>query len=316
MASAELSRRVAKVGLLLAFVGFGVLPDHAASSPTVESAASRGTNGRIAFAVEESYPGSDAQSSLWVVTVRADGSKARRIDEAAAAGPVAYSPLGGRLAYANGLDGLIHAVRLTRPRRDRRITSPFYPPDTYPYDSGPDWSPSGRRIVFTRSYYDDSVGGVRSELWIHYFGGGRRLTDGASPSWSARGDIAFTGADDYMYTIRPNGSGLRRLAKSRCSDPDWSPDGERLVCAVGSDIASVRADGSDFRRLTHGRAQDGAPVFSPDGRWIAFARGGSSIITMRRDGTRLRTVAKRVSSDPDCCELTVYGPDWQPRTPR
>jgi Tol biopolymer transport system component len=305
------------IGVLLAGCAvLGTWPGHPASALTAESAASPGNNGRIAFAVEESYPGSDAQSDSWVVTIRPDGSHPRRLLDAYASGPVAYSPGGARLAYSDLGDGLIHSLRLSSPRRDHTVTSFFYPPDYYQYDSGPDWSPTGRRIVFTRSYYPDS-GGPRSELWIHYRRGGRRLTDGRSPSWSATGDIAFTGADGYLYTIRPDGSELRRVGDARCGAPDWSPDGKRLVCVgVGLDIASVRADGSDFTRLTHGPHRDTSPVFSPDGRWIAFARGESSIVTMRRNGTRLKTVAKRVSSNPDCCELIVYGPDWQPRAPR
>ena len=52
--------------------------------------------------------------------------------------------------------------------------------------------------------------------------------------------------------------------------------------------------------------------------WRRWFIGSSTIhiVTMRRNGTRLKTVAKRVSSNPDCCELIVYGPDWQPRAPR
>jgi dipeptidyl aminopeptidase/acylaminoacyl peptidase len=306
--------RVAAVAVLLAACGASLLlSERGAATPAAEPAASVGTNGRIAFVVEESYPGSDAASDSWVVTVRPDGSRARRVG-AYAYGPVAYSPLGRRLAYSGWDDGLIHVVNLTGRARDRRVTSPVFSPgeDDYAYDSEPDWSPSGRRIAFMRSHYDSGLGRSINELWIHYVGGGRRLIDGASPSWSAKGDIAFAGADRYIYVIRPDGSGLRRVGSSRCSDPAWSPDGKRIVCVAGSDIASIGADGSGFHRLTHGGDQDTGPVFSPDGMRIAFVRNGFSIVTMSRAGRRLKTVAKRVSFDPDCCELTIYGPDWRP----
>jgi Tol biopolymer transport system component len=60
--------------------------------------------------------------------------------------------------------------------------------------------------------------------------------------------------------------------------PSWSPDGARLAFTgkfgamdADEDIWLVRADGSGRRRLT----SDGAsfhPVWSPDGKWIYFAR--------------------------------------------
>ena len=38
-----------------------------------------------------------------------------------------------------------------------------------------------------------------------------------------------------LYTIRPDGSGLRRLTNSRADDehPTWSPDGTRIAFASG-----------------------------------------------------------------------------------
>ena len=59
-----------------------------------------------------------------------------------------------------------------------------------------------------------------------------------------------------------------------------SPDGER-TCLVIETVAEdkkkyhtnlwmVNTDGSDLRQFTYGKRSDGAPVFSPDGRTIAF----------------------------------------------
>jgi TolB protein len=66
--------------------------------------------------------------------------------------------------------------------------------------------------------------------------GRRRLTRNymrdESPAWSPDGTrIAFEGIGSRggIYSIRPNGKGLRRFTQARdAADPSWSPDG-RLV---------------------------------------------------------------------------------------
>jgi Tol biopolymer transport system component len=57
--------------------------------------------------------------------------------------------------------------------------------------------------------------------------------------------------------------------------PSWSPDGGRLVFTGYdggiSDLFVIKDDGSDLQRLTNDRYADLHPVWSPDGRSIAFA---------------------------------------------
>lgn len=95
-----------------------------------------------------------------------------------------------------------------------------------------------------------------------------------------------------LVTIKPSGGGPVRLAGGGAgsrpwpepfSTVSWSPDGERVAFSgiVGSKqgddhepirrIFTVRADGSGLRAIrgTNGAA---APVFSPDGRTLAFTR--------------------------------------------
>jgi len=163
-------------------------------------------------------------------------------------------------------------------------------------DGNPAWSPSGRRLVFTRE--DDE--GFR-DLWIHYARGNRFLTRGDEADWSVSGEIAFTGSTTGargIWAIRSDGSGLRRLTTRWALSPDWSPDGRRIVFASGccrGDISTVRADGSGFHQLTRGPAWDSSPAFSPDGRHIAFVRlslrGQSGVMTMTTSGRHLTVVA-------------------------
>jgi TolB protein len=95
-----------------------------------------------------------------------------------------------------------------------------------------------------------------------------------------------------LYTVRPDGTGLRRLtvpptlqALGGDSGPSWGPHGRRLVFERnlpywGSDrmrLMSVSANGGAATALTRGPF-DAMPSFSPDGRRIAFTRVQQSLV--------------------------------------
>jgi len=91
-----------------------------------------------------------------------------------------------------------------------------------------------------------------------------------------------------LYTIRPDGSGLKALTRpgpnaNNDSDVDFSPDGRRIAFMRDyfpeerGEILVARRDGKILRSLTRGNCKgdcvgDGRPDWSPDGRRIAFQR--------------------------------------------
>lgn len=70
-----------------------------------------------------------------------------------------------------------------------------------------------------------------------------------------------------------------------------SPDGQTLAFAWAGDIWTVAASGGQAHRLTVHPANEGDPVFSPDGQWLAFSsdRGGAAnVYVTDRNGQEFR----------------------------
>jgi Tol biopolymer transport system component len=59
------------------------------------------------------------------------------------------------------------------------------------------------------------------------------------------------------------------------TEPNFSPDGRTIAFARGGDIYSVRPDGSGQRQLTSGPEIDSLPKIAPSGRYVVFERRGA-----------------------------------------
>jgi Tol biopolymer transport system component len=143
----------------------------------------------------------------------------------------------------------------------------------------PSWSADGRRLVFTR----------------------------------------FEPAGSTVYTINPDGGDPTLVVDGDDHEPSFSPSGRRIVYTDGDSIRTVRPDGTGQRRLlgAHPRGGLGSPQYSPNGRRIVFdgrPRGKplEGIWTMRRDGSRLRRLAAHPPPSPDSSGPREDAPDYSP----
>jgi Tol biopolymer transport system component len=122
-----------------------------------------------------------------------------------------------------------------------------------------------------------------------------------------------------LFVANANGSGSRRLTPWSLNggdNPDWAPNGKSIVFrsheedegSAQSQIYIVRPDGSGLRAITHFRP--GTEVlsysFSPDGKWITFAKTGASglpdLFVMRPNGKSIRRITHS--------KLWDSAPDW------
>lgn len=60
------------------------------------------------------------------------------------------------------------------------------------------------------------------------------------------------------------------------TEPSFSPDGRTIAFVRGGDVYSVRADGSGERHLSSGAELDSAPTVAPNGRYVVFERRTSA----------------------------------------
>jgi TolB protein len=142
----------------------------------------------------------------------------------------------------------------------------------------PQWSPDGRRIAFDGHAGIDVANPDGSDVQLLFAGAGG--TGPGVPSWSPDGSkLVFfrtPGRPGHfraeVWTMNADGTGRKRLYRSGCCVMDWAP-----------------------------------PVWSPDGRMIAFSAdsaGGTFVINA--DGSGLRRLSPTTSSSLS----------WQQRPPR
>src|SRR5215470_18553908 len=240
----------------------------------------------VAFAV--STPDMDANrnaSNVWVMSTA--GGEARQLTQSGRDMAPAWSPDGKTLAFLSSRDGSSQIYLLSMTGGEPKKLSTL--------STGADlfqWSPDGKTIAFTSAVYvdckDDACNSKRDaekekskvkariydhllyRHWDHWSEGKRShlFVLPADGSAAAR-DLTPT-AD---YDIPPDERG-------EVSDFAFSPDGKEICyTAVPDEMEAISTNGELFlvptaggepKKITSNPGFDGNPVYSPDGKYIAY----------------------------------------------
>jgi Tol biopolymer transport system component len=125
---------------------------------------------------------------------------------------------------------------------------------------------------------------------------------------------AVSPGTEELYVANADGSDKRLLAHVTSDHPrgpqvGWSPDGRTIAVVGSAGVLLVNADGSGERNLTQEWGLKSLPVWSPDGRRMAFERslgGGqrTDIFVMNADGSGTRRLTRC-----ECAWLPIWSPD-------
>jgi len=261
-----------------------------------------GHNGRIAFTSFE-FSAEDNSYASWIISMRPDGS-APRVLARGRPEDAAYRPDGHMIAFARPGAG-IFVMRSDGSAEHRRISGPY---------GQPDWSPDGR-LVATRTR---RPGGLviwdRGQLRSLTTGSTGAWSPNGTLIAFTRADLRYRRTS--VYVMSSSGCCVRRLAPG--DEPEWAPDGRRIVFTSNSNVMrSIRPDGTGVRRLA--RIHGSNPVYAPNGRRIAYVKtlqhsgfSADAVFTMGANGRRRSRIFDTVGARVDA---GIYASrlDWQPR---
>ena len=224
-------------------------------------------------------------SNIWILST--SGGDAIQLTQSGKDSGPSWSPDGKTLAFLSGRDGTSQVYVISMEGGEaKKLTTLSTGADLFK------WSPDGKSIAFTSGVYvdckDDACNKQRDEEkekskvkahvaehllyrhWDHWSEGKRShiFIQPAEGTTAARDLTA--GAD---YDVPPDERG-------GSADINFSPDSKEIcytavtdkmeAISTNADLFVVQVAGGESKRITTNQGFDGNPVYSPDGKYIAY----------------------------------------------
>jgi TolB protein len=176
------------------------------------------------------------------------------------------------------------------------------------------WLLAGYRVADQRHNAEDLDSGLRASSAGNGSSGGDQHTE------ISNGKIAFISHSD-LYVMNSDGTSQTKLIRATdtrdfevgVESPVWSPDGEKIafmrttrvdfvnsspssaVPATGpSGLYVMKPDGTGLKKLSKEMPYAQSPLWSPEGKEIAFSGAGEKKYIVNADGTELRELMPNV----------------------
>jgi dipeptidyl aminopeptidase/acylaminoacyl peptidase len=260
------------IGILLVS-GFGVAGP--SQTPTIEQSLNlKSVNGPrispdgryVAYQVQKTNWEENAfESEIWIA-VTGTGDTYRLTNSKKSNSNPVWSPDSKRLAFISDRDGK-RQIYLIAPAGGEAIQLT----NVETAVSGMSWSPDGSSIAFTAADPESKARKERKEKYGEYE--------------VVKSDYVFT----HLWTIAvPSGASEKKAEPLRLTEGSslsvngfsWSPDSKRIAFSAAKDpdlsssstgdVYVVSVGDKSFKRIVDTAGPDGNPIWSPDGRQIAY----------------------------------------------
>jgi Tol biopolymer transport system component len=183
---------------------------------------------------------------------------------------------------------------------DLRILTSYAKADEFEKTGTPDWSPDGTWLAFSYNHTlwrMDADGSNAERIGpADGFDAEPRVSPDGSALVFLHGDFSKGVSEPWIHDLRSGAERSLTPTNTReLEHPDWSPDGRRVVYNTLTDASGV--DAEIIESVPYGKAESPPtvlagkagspafkPVYSPDGRRIAYGCG-DSLCLMNADGS-------------------------------
>ncbi len=268
----------------------------------------------------------NARASLWLIDVASGQQRPLYADQFSYNQP-RWSPDGKRLAFVSDRSGSrqIHLHWFDKEMQSGQQTQLSRLP------KGPGnltWSPDGKQLAFTMN-----VAGKTAELTtlvtMPKAPKGAKWADPVvvidRAQYQADGQGFLKSEYRHLFLISAEGGSERQLTsgdRQYGADVSFSPDGKSLVFSANlapdweyqprdSDLFQLDLTSGALRQLTTQAGQETAPVFSPDGKQLAYLWGSNAKVPFTNGKLQVLDLASGKSRDVAAkLDLDLNAPDW------